>query len=439
MLNEDKDEIIPKYDLPLRKTKAKNLINNYLTSKEKNEIILDKALSLDDTLPDIYFQKLKLKQNDHKLIQKSYDLLDKAHLEELKIEKKMNYKDIYFYIINYLENIKLNEPKKAYLGFEDEEFDSSENGINDDDSNNSIKSKNEENKIISRKIEVSKAEINDENLSDSENKTIVNDKIKLDITSLLIIKESIKINEIKKKFSHIYESLFSFLNYRNNYPDFESEFFYYNSIRYMLETFKRLIYKKFIQKIITTKAIKLFTGKIKNGRINDKLIKYFYYYIMNSQYSLNTNIINSLIEYDENDINLINNNKEFTIKNNILYDRNNNILIENVDYYSIKNLLSKGILTQNDILDLDFINQYYYSIKGLLCLNTTFNKEEGDKTWEEFLSSTVLDDLVKELYEIKKNRFKEKEVINLFKESSYYFPNFNDDFLALSHKELISK
>ena len=185
MLTENKDEIILRYDLPLRKIKAKNLINSYLSSNEKNENILDQALLLDDTLPEIYFEKLKLKKNDNKLIQKSYDLLDKGHLAELKIEKKMNYREIYFYIINYLENIILNEPENANLDFEDEEFYSSENSINsinDEELNNSKTSESEENKLINRDIEeVSRAKISEENLSDTESKAIVDDKIKLDI------------------------------------------------------------------------------------------------------------------------------------------------------------------------------------------------------------------------------------------------------------------
>ena len=116
----------------------------------------------------------------------------------------------------------------------------------------------------------------------------------------------------------------------------------------MLETFKRLIYKKYIQKIITIKAIKIFINKIQNKKINDKMVKYYFYYIMNSQYTLNKSIITSLNEYDENEINLINKNEEFLIKNNILYDKNNTILIKNIDYYSIKDLMAKEILTTNE-------------------------------------------------------------------------------------------
>lgn len=438
MINDNKDEIIKNYDISLKKQIAKKLVNNYLSSNEKNEKILDKALSLDDTLPDIYFEKLKLKKNDNNLIQKSYDLLDKKLLDDLKIEKKMNYRDIYFYIINYLENIKLNEPKNAKLDFEKEGFNESFNSSNsNDESNNSKISENEENKILFREIEIiSKVEIKDENLSDSESKLIVDDKNKLDIKTLLVQKEIICVKDIKQKFEQIYKSLFSFLNYRNNYPDFESELFFYNNIRYMLEAFQRLIYKKFIEKISTIKLIKTFTRKMQNGKISDKFIKIYFYYIMNSQYTLNNDIITSLCEYDENDINLLNNNNEFKIENNILYDKHNKILIRNIDYYLIKKLISQNILTERD--DLFLIDKpYFYSLKGLLNRETTFTKEEGDKMWEEFLSSSVLNDLLNKLYNVEINIFKEKELINLFKQSSYYFPNLNDDFVALSHKELM--
>ena len=81
-------------------------------------------------------------------------------------------------------------------------------------------------------------------------------------------------------------------------------------------------------------------------------------------------------------------------------------------------------------------NKFYYSLKGLLN-NTPFKKEDGDKFWEEFLSSKILDDLVKILYR-KENVFNQKCIIDLFKEHSYYFPNYNTSFIALSHKELFN-
>ena len=78
----------------------------------------------------------------------------------------------------------------------------------------------------------------------------------------------------------LYETYCSFVNYKNNYPDFESELFYLNSLRYMLDTYKILKYKKFIKKIKLTCFIATLTERIKNGEINDNLKKSFYYYII---------------------------------------------------------------------------------------------------------------------------------------------------------------
>ena len=84
----------------------------------------------------------------------------------------------------------------------------------------------------------------------------------------------------------------------------------------------------------------------------------------------------------------------------------------------------------------DEIIENYYSIKGLL-KNSDFKKEEGDKFWDEFLTSNILNDLVMNLYK-QENIFNRQVIIDLFKERSYYFPNFNTNFLALSHKELFN-
>ena len=80
--------------------------------------------------------------------------------------------------------------------------------------------------------------------------------------------------------------------------------------------------------------------------------------------------------------------------------------------------------------------EYYYSLKGIL-KNISFKKEDGDKFWEEFLSSKILDDIVQILYK-KENIFNQKTIKDLFKERSYYYPNFNQSFISLSHKELFN-
>lgn len=65
------------------------------------------------------------------------------------------------------------------------------------------------------------------------------------LKKLLIKNETINVKNIKSKFSQIYETYCSFINYKNNYPDFESELFYFNCLRYMLDTYKTLLYGRF--------------------------------------------------------------------------------------------------------------------------------------------------------------------------------------------------
>ena len=161
----------------------------------------------------------------------------------------------------------------------------------------------------------------------------------------------------------------------------------------------------------------------------DKLIKFFYYYIINTQYNLDDKIITLLLEYDENEIDLLKNDNNYIIKNNILYNKNNEILIENIDLYSIKKLILERRLNNTKIKKNYLKDKHYYSIKGLLLKDTSFTKEEGDKIWDEFLTSKVLEDIVKYLYKQSENIFKKKEIINLFKDSSYYFLNYNAWFL----------
>ena len=103
------------FDVEEKKRYAKNLMKKF--NKEKNINILDEAMNLDNTLPDIYYEKLKIIKDDYKLKERSFDILDKKQLKEFNINKTDNYKEIYFYIIHYLEEINLDEPEKAEKGY----------------------------------------------------------------------------------------------------------------------------------------------------------------------------------------------------------------------------------------------------------------------------------------------------------------------------------
>ena len=51
------------------------------------------------------------------------------------------------------------------------------------------------------------------------------------------------------------------------------EVYYFYCLRYMLDTYKTLKYKKLITKINLTKYISPITNKIKNGEINNNSMK----------------------------------------------------------------------------------------------------------------------------------------------------------------------
>ena len=84
------------YDIKLRKSKAKELLDQFIISEKKDEKKLDEIMSLDDTLPDVYIYKLRNSRDDIKLKERSLDLVDKNALKEFSIDKKINYKEIYF-------------------------------------------------------------------------------------------------------------------------------------------------------------------------------------------------------------------------------------------------------------------------------------------------------------------------------------------------------
>ena len=150
MENENKIEESLIYDLKNRKIQAKEIMKQFLSSKEKDEKILKKIISLDDTLPDIYLYKLLNNSDDIKLKERSYDIVDKSSLIKFNVEKKFNFKEIYFELIDYISSISIDEPENVEKEFESEEFLIDEN---DDSENNQSSSKSEleeetENNII---------------------------------------------------------------------------------------------------------------------------------------------------------------------------------------------------------------------------------------------------------------------------------------------------
>ena len=457
------------FDVEEKKRYAKNLMKKF--NKEKKINILDEAMNLDNTLPNIYYEKLKIIKDDYKLKERSFDILDKKQLKEFNINKTDNYKEIYFYIIHYLEGINLDEPEKAEKGYETEEFvkkqekqdlqdpkeeEPDEGGEEEEDDDDGEEEEKEfesiEEKYVKGEVKINNEEVHDkiaqeaekispksisdeEKMDNSEFKKYLDEKEKFDIRKILILKETINIEKISNKFNQIYDKIYKFLNFRNNYPELESENFFYNCIRYTLETFQTLKYKKFIKKILIIKKLKTISILIENNKISDKLIKMFYYYIINAQYDLDYYLLGSFTDYG-NDITNFNLNSNYKIKNNALY-KDEKKLIENIDNYSITKMsyVLKDFKINDAIEKITDTKEEFYNIKGKLN-NLPFKKEDGDKYWKEFLLSPVLEELQSKLFRCNENIFNKENIIKFFQKNSFYFPNFNDNFTALSHKEI---
>lgn len=120
-------------------------MKKFLESKGTDTETFNKIVYLDNTLPEIYITELKKNPDDIKLKERSYDIVDKDLLNKFNIDKKINYRDIYFEIIDYISSIKIDEPKNAIERCESEDFLSS-----NDDSENSqsnINNESEENEF----------------------------------------------------------------------------------------------------------------------------------------------------------------------------------------------------------------------------------------------------------------------------------------------------
>ena len=116
--------------------------------------------------------------------------MEKGSLKEFKVEKKINFKDLYFELIGYIESIQLDEPNNASNGFLSEEFVKLDDEEAHDSNNNELSDKNEimekgvwENNskiIIDIQLNVSFQEKSDldENLSDSEFQKVLKKKMK---------------------------------------------------------------------------------------------------------------------------------------------------------------------------------------------------------------------------------------------------------------------
>ena len=225
---------------------------------------------------------------------------------------------------------------------------------------------------------------------------------------------------------------------------FESEYFYYILIKYLLDTIFSLYNYEVLRKITLFKNIKNVTRKIKEKQIKERVILNYYYFVITEEYYLDKRILELLIQLgDDNDEENLLNYKyngyylEKNInENKLIVKKENQIIyiIDNYDNYIINEKIIKEIILKNKFSKSTAI----YSLKGLL-LNYDFKKEDGDFYWEEFLSSKLVEEILTIYYpKIDNKIYQNKEIRNIFKNNSYYYPIFNTSFFSLTQKELFS-
>ena len=180
---------------------------------------------------------------------------------------------------------------------------------------------------------------------------------------------------------------------------------------------------------------------MKNDLIKDILIQKFFFYVINTQYILEKEYLVPLISYMPDEFDSLNHIDNFIVdkEKKILTLKNENIIFKNYDLYQselfLKNRLLDLVKENNENIS---ILKHFYGLKGLL-LDQPFKKEIGDKFWDDFLSSKVIEDIIKIFYPkiINTSFFKENIIKDFIKENSFYFLNNNSDFLALTSKDIL--
>ena len=403
--------------------KAENMTSNdYNKWKTANSIPDDNMESIDNTKEDIIAAKLEANRTN-KLLFKNFDVINKEKLLEFGIIKKMNNRELYFYFLQYLANVIIVEENENIIKII-----------------LSKKKKNKKTKFIfdfsNGKINVTKTlETKAENIPmEEEEEEEFGKMIKIkniDIEKYFPIKEKISINSLRNKIKEYSEELKYMDEYKNNFPDFESELFYHYQLGNVLSSFKELKdNKKFSQKIDMIKNINIFIQKVEENKIKDVLILRYFYFIIDVEYQLTTYIKYLLRDYNENII---------PKYNDAYVKQNENKLIINDTAIEINNF-DHYIITEDDVEEIKAgrltlpLGKDYYSLKGYLP-SRKFTKKEGNKFYETFISSKLLKNIIFILYGIDKDESFWRNIIQLFQKNTYYFPINNSQYAAYCDKK----
>ena len=388
--------------------KFKNLSLDKIEEQEK----------IDNTNQSLISAKLDLTKSN-KLLFKNYDILSKEKLNEFGIRKELNNRESYFYFLEYIAKVEIEEDGEIKEKVKVKMIKNKEPNFTIDLSDGKIN--------ILKKIEVKKTLEIEEN-SESFYEEMI--KIKnINIEDIFVMKEKLKLKKLRKKMNKYLEELKFMREYKNNFPDFESELFYRYQLENVLKSFKELKDDKFDKKISMIKSIYVFICKVKNNEIRDKNILNYFYFIIDVEYKLKKFVFGLISNYDEK----IHSHKDTyanTTENKLII-KNTDIIINNMDYYNLNDNIIEEI--KQGILSLP-LDKKYYSLKGYL-LSRLFTEKEGNKFYEIFVQSNLCQDIIFTLYGLKKDISFWKNVTELLKANTIYVPIKNSSYSAYCDKK----
>ena len=332
----------------------KNVIEGNLDeSKKNNQQYLDEQEGLDNTNQRVVFEKLKLNPSK-KLLFKNFDILDKNQLSEFKIIKKYSNEETYFYFLDYIISVKIIKKKKDSNKQKEEgkKEKHSKNPVYQFDlSNGNIKIDNIK---VNNKIDcVEKKTENDyEEMIKAKN---------INIDEYFKMKEEITVQNLREKIKKYYKKRKLGDESKNNFPNFESELFFYYQLNNVLKSFKEADDKDFENKIYFINSIEDFIAKVKKKEIKDRLVLAYFYFIIDIEYDLEIGLLFLINDYEEKDVYY--EDAYFDKSENKLYINNSDIVIDNFDYYKLNSDDIKKIREGRLKLPLTKIK---YSLKGYI-------------------------------------------------------------------------
>ena len=316
-------------------------------SKKKDLQYLEEQEEFDNTNENVIFEQLNL-QPSYKLLLNNFNILNKEQLSKFKITKKYNNEETYFYLLEYLGSIKILESKEESGAFTKETKKNKKHVLTIKFSNGSIE-------VKKKKIEKEKS--NSEEKTDENYEEMIHIK-NINIDEYFKVKEEITIKDLSTKMKEYYDKITFIDEQINNIPYFQSELFYYYQLKNILETFNEMTYNEKKKKIKMITYLQDFINKVKNKKIKDRTVLFYFYLLIDIEYELDLCVWLLIHNYEEKYLSY--KGASINKKENKLYINDSNIIIENFDNYKLNQADNKKIKSGKIKLPL---NAEFFSLK----------------------------------------------------------------------------